>query len=335
MHIRLEHLKNCLSATVQADYPFHSRIHPLRSFSFPSAKCYIKRDDELGFGISGSKVRKYRYLIPYLLENKIQEVALIGSAYSNHVLSFTQLLVEHGLQPTLFLRGDPQRPLQGNALLISLFVPPSSIHWISQSDWKRVESIAHSYANQQTHPTCVLPEGGFFSAALPGALTLTADLLENEQQHQLQFDHLFIEAGTGFTASALILGLNWLKHPIHVHVILLAEDDEAFLMRLKSCHDMFIQWIKKDSPFPCNFTLHSPLFTKSFGKINSSLFNTILSLARKEGFLTDPIYSAKLFIESQHLITQRELKGNILIHHAGGALTLMGFHSQLQRALNT
>lgn len=287
----------------------------------------------MGFSTSGSKIRKYRSLIPYLLNNKIQEVIVIGSAYSNHVLSFTQLLIENGLHPTLFLRGDPLRPLQGNLLLTSLFIPPSSIQWFSQSAWVNVQSLAHSYAKKQNHSTFVLLEGGFSSAALPGTLTLPLDLLENEQKERIHFDHLFIEAGTGFTASALILGLNWLKHPVHIHVILLAEDEKAFMLRLKLCHEMFTHLIGFETSLPCNFTLHTPLLTKNFGQINDSLFDAILHLARHEGFLTDPIYTAKLFMESKQLITQEKIKGNLLIHHAGGSLTLMGFQRQLYELL--
>ncbi len=327
---KLDHLKNCLAAIPQACYPMHSRVHSLRSFSFPSVQCYVKRDDELGFGISGSKIRKYRSLIPFLSTNKIQEVIIIGSAYSNHVLSLIQLLIENGFLPTLFLRGDPNRPLKGNSLLISLFISPSSIHWFSKSEWKNVELEADAYARKKQHATFVLPEGGFCSEALPGALTIVLDLLANEQEKKCTFDHIFIEAGTGFTASALMLGLHWIEHPACVHVILLAEDEQAFLASLKLCHEMFIQLMGCPFSFPENFVLHYPQKVKGFGKINSLLFKSIAHLARQEGFLTDPIYSAKLFITSKELLRQENIKGNVLIHHSGGSLTLMGFQDELQ-----
>jgi 1-aminocyclopropane-1-carboxylate deaminase len=171
-------------------------------------------------------------------------------------------------------------------------------------------------------------------AALPGALTLVLDLLENERKHNIQFDHLFIEAGTGFSASALILGLNWIEHPANIHVILLAEEEEAFLTRLNQCQEMFTQFIQTFSSLSNHFTIHYPVLTKGFGQIHPSLFETILHIARNEGFLTDPIYSAKLFIESRRLIIQEKLKGNILILHSGGSLTLMGFQHQLHKTLS-
>lgn len=327
--VRLNVLHDCLALISQEDYPFHSRVHPLHSFSLPHTACFVKRDDELGFGISGSKIRKYRSLISHLLQSRQQEVVVIGSAYSNHVLSFTQLLIENGLKPTLFLRGDEQRPSQGNALLLSLFVQPSSIHWFSKEQWKHVESQAYTYA-QQKHAAFVLPEGGFTAAALPGALSLVLDMLRNEQEKQLTFDHVMLEAGTGFMASALILGLSWLKHPTTVHVVLLAEDQPAFLARLTRCYEMFKQLINRNVEFPQNFKLYLPQLTGTFGQVQPALFQTIAQLAQEEGFLTDPIYTAKLFTESRHILKQEGIQGKVLIHHSGGALTLIGFQNQLK-----
>ena len=337
---RFNLLNDCLNSLSQADYPKHSRVHSLRTFNFPSAKCYVKREDELGFAVSGSKIRKYRSLIPYLLNANIQEVVVIGTAYSNHVLSVVQLLIEVGIRPTLFLRGNQERysksfssedhSLQGNLLFTSTFVPSSSIHWFSPSEWKDVESKGSLYASQQNYLTYVLPEGGGCSACLPGALSLPLDLLKNESDLDLQFDHIFIEAGTGFMASALLLALHWLEHRAHVHILLLAEDKQAFQKRFKEYYVMFQRLLGIDFSFPSNFSLYLPLLTKGFGEIHNALFNNIHFLAQNEGFLTDPIYSTKLFIESRRLIEQEKLRGNILILHSGGALTLAGFQRQLQ-----
>src|SRR5579883_147233 len=111
------------------DYPTHSRVHPLREFPC----VFVKRDDELGFGISGSKFRKYRCLIPQLREKK--EVIVLGGPSSNHVLSLTQLLIENGIQPILYLKGPPPVHTGGNFHYLQMLVPSSSIQWIPKADW--------------------------------------------------------------------------------------------------------------------------------------------------------------------------------------------------------
>lgn len=130
-------------------------------------------------------------------------------------------------------------------------------------------------------------------------------------------------------ASSLILGLSWLNSQATVHVILLAEDREAFLSNLKRCHEMFMELMQMKTAWPHNFVLHLPEITGGFGQVNGSIFQTIQKLAQEEGFLTDPIYSAKLFMEGRLLLKKGALKGKILFHHSGGALTLNGFQDNL------
>lgn len=332
----VESLQKHLECKPQFNYPVQSRVHPLQSFQFPGMNCFVKREDELGFGISGSKIRKYRSLIPWLIINGFEEVAVIGSASSNHVLSISQLLIENNIKPTLFLRGDPSYSMKGNCVLSSLFIPSSSIYWFLKKEWHEVEIKAQEYASSQPHVVFVLPEGGCAPASLPGSLTLAVDIVRNEKEGGIAFDHIFIEAGTGFMASALILGLNWLKSYATVHVLLLADDEDSFYKRLRNCQEMFNDLFDLNemlSPNPQNFLLHSPELTKGFGQTSPLVFQTIKQMAQEEGFLTDPVYSAKLFCEGKRILSSREFNGNILFIHSGGALTLMGFQDELRLSL--
>lgn len=311
------------------DYPSHSRIHPLRSF--PS-HCYVKRDDELGFGVTGSKIRKYRSLIPFFLSQHIQQVIVIGSSHSNHVLSITQLLIENGIEPLLFLKGNPLTSYpKGNFLFTNLFVP--EIHWIDGDEWNEVERKAEIFAENATKKTFVLPEGACHPEALPGLLSLPQDILRNEQEMGIEFDHLFIEAGTGLTAIAAILWFQLIAKKITVHVVRLAGTEQEFLSRLLFFHGHFEKQMGVSVPFPTSFKLYHSRHAASFGSTNRAIFKEIQHLARQEGFLTDPIYSAKLFLEARHVIQEKDLKGNILLLHAGGGLTLAGFQDQLIHSL--
>jgi 1-aminocyclopropane-1-carboxylate deaminase len=321
--------------SVTSEVP-HSRVHALKTLSTTPAICKVKRDDELGFGISGSKWRKYISLIPYLLNNNYKETVVIGSAYSNHVLGISQLLIENKIKPTLFLLGDPNCRRQGNLLLTSLLVPESQMHWIPRKDWPRVEEFATTYINNNDEATMLIPEGACMEAALPGALTLAIDILQNEEETQQQFQHIFIDAGTGLSAIATILACAWLKKETILHVLLLADDEDEFLAKLKQFHLSFDAFTED----PLNWAdilkitqLHKPTQACAFGSVNASVMKHIKFLAREEGFFTDPIYSAKLFWEAKNIIRSENLTGSILVIHSGGALTLMGFQKELEKLL--
>ncbi len=328
---RLSQIEEWLKSIPQAPYPIHSRIHPIK---FLSNHLYIKRDDELGFGLSGSKVRKYRTLIPYLINSQIKELVLIGSLNSNHVLSMVQLLIENDMIPTLFLRGDPKRATQGNALYTRLFVDDERIHWFSKSEWKNVEIKAQEYVRACDHNCLMLPEGGNLAECLPGALSLPLDIIKNEKENLLHFDDVFIDSGTGLMAIALILGFAWLKKNTTVQVMLMAGNEDYFLQQLKYYHDIFCRWTSFEISFPTNFELNRIKSTKGFGKIDASLFKFIGRIAKTEGFLTDPIYSAKLLIEARNMIEKKSLQKNTLIIHSGGTITLAGFQDQLLQSLS-
>ena len=68
-----------------------------------------------------------------------------------------------------------------------------------------------------------------------------------------------------------------------------------------------------------------PATAKSFGSTNKTIFEEIRRIAREDGILTDPVYSAKLFLTARQTILNKTLDGNILLIHSGGGLTLSGF----------
>lgn len=307
----------------------YSRIHPLKNFPSSQACCYVKRDDELSCGISGSKYRKYASLIPMLLQNKYQEVAVIGGAYSNNVLAASQRLTEAGIPFTLFLLGDQDLPVEGNRFLTNLIVDQANIQYIDRQNWQNVQQIIqkfYSLKNYDPKDYFALEEGASVPFSMLGALTLPYDILRNQEKDRVHFDHIFVDSGTGFTAAALILGLKALFMHNHVHVIQLAPLKKDFSEQLKiwseKCESLF-----PPLPLPpsSQYTCYNPSNAKSFGSINATVLQGIRKIATEEGIFTDPIYSAKLFSEARKIILEKKLSGNILIIHSGGMLSLFGY----------
>ena len=158
-------------------FNLRSRIHRLRWFN--RSNIWVKRDDELSFGISGTRLRKYASTIPALKLKGIEEVVVIGTANSNNVLSAAQTLTENNIKITPFLLGPPVHK-QGNSKLLSLFVDDDEIHWIPREQWDDIEIHVNKYVeneNEQGIKVFVLPEGGHLQLALPGSLSILLDIL--------------------------------------------------------------------------------------------------------------------------------------------------------------
>jgi len=172
-----------------------TRIHILPTSK--DGKLFVKREDELGSGISGSKLRKFASLIPALKAREIDEVALIGGPNSNNLVGLLQVLKEANILPWLFIRQAADQQLRGNALLLDLLIDKSQVTYIQRSEWENVESIAADFLKKRDNTgatTFLIPEGASCLESLPGSLSLAQDLRANEQQNGLSFNHIYVDS---------------------------------------------------------------------------------------------------------------------------------------------
>lgn len=293
-------------------WPLQSRVHRLNHFPSIDGECFVKRDDELACGISGTKLRKYASLIPHWHELAIERLIIIGGAQSNNVVAALQVARENGWDVTLLLLKPYQLPQSGNYVLSQLMLDEEDIHWVERDKWSQVGAQAEAIAQACHQPCFVLSEGASVEQAMSGAMTLGQDILRNQDELGLVFDHIYIDAGTGFAAIALIKALNQANHSGIIHVVSLADDIKTLQNK-----------ISRALPTAFNYRLHRAATAKAFGSVNASVKASIKRMAREEGVLVDAIYSAKLFLTARELITQQQLSGNKLIVHSGGTLSLV------------
>lgn len=300
---------------IKSPWSLSSRVHRLNHFPDEGVTCYVKRDDELGCGISGSKLRKYASLMPFIINKGIQHLVIIAGPQSNNLLAALQLGREFNLKITAFLIKPWSLEIKGNFKLSRLFIEESEIIWVNRAQWHDVERKAHEYLNTLKEPGFVLNEGASVPGAMEGAMSLAEDIIKNEKALDCSFQHIFVDAGTGFSAMALIKGLALHHHQARIHVLLLADDEETFHCKLG-------QWMDFR---PENYDCFYPHTAKAFGSVNQTVKEEIRRLAREEGILADPIYSAKLFHEARKYVIEKGVQGNVLIIHSGGTLTMAGF----------
>ncbi len=314
---RLQNLCNLYNLS---SFPLHSRVHRMQE-----EPLYVKREDELGFGVSGSKLRKYVSILPVLKKDN-KRVAIVGSLNSNHVLSLLQLVKQEGIGYQLFLERPNESDLKGNAFFLSLLIKKHEVLWVEKvpdlldNEWKA------GWEKKLDETFFWISMGGCMKEALMGSLTLPLDLLQNEEDLELSFRHVFIDSGTGMSAIGLILGLAYLRKNIKIHVVLVAGKEVEFSEKLTFFHN-HLQKLLQESFSIDSYRCLFPVTAKSFGSHNASIFKEIKETAEKEGFFLDPIYSAKLLLTTKKMVKEEGLDGNILWIHSGGALSLSGFQS--------
>lgn len=329
--MEINRLAQSLLSRCERDLLSQTRIHAIASAVKPNVKVYLKREDESGFSSSGCKKRKYASLLPWLKAEKYEQVVAIGGPFSNHIPALVQLLRERNIMSHLVLKASHQTTLRGNALLIRLLTPDDQIDWIPAAEWDRAE--AHAQEIAQSHTAYVIPEGAFCEAALPGACTLMLDIMRNESETGLHFDHIFTDSGSGMTAGALALMNEVTGRSTQMHIVLTAGDETFFGEQGDRLADWMAPFMSSRISFPTGVRLHAPVTARSFGSVNATVLKETIRLARESGILADPVYTTKLLMTARAVIEMENLKGNVLIIHGGGGTGLMGFGEKLEQLL--
>lgn len=300
-----------------------SRVHHLSSFH--TASVFVKREDELGGLFNGTKRRKYRSLVPHLLQKRIW--IAIGSIYSNHILAITELGKRNKKRLLLVLSRPHEDKKRGNRFLTELFLKEEEILWVDSHENEDLLNVAlkqqHLFESEG-YKVALIPLGGDTPYALAGALTLSYEILNQEKELSLDFSHIFIDAGTGFTASSLALGHAILKPSTKIHVVSLAEKEASLILKLKELHGELEKALGRACPLLLP-NYYQPMTARSFGSVNQTVMRYIQKIAQNEGILLDPLYNAKLFMKAESLIQKESLKGDILLIHSGGLTSLLGF----------
>ena len=295
-----------------------ARCHPLNSI--PNS--WVLRDDELSFGISGTKLRKFASLIPWIKKRGFKKAAIIGGAHSNNIVGLAQVCNEHNISTKPFLLGPPNN-WEGNAALVKLIWKESDIQWISREQWPQAEKIVKAWCDHQ-QDALLIPEGCFMPQVIPGALTQAHDIQNYCRMVGRTFDNIFIDAGTGLTAQILINAQRrgYLHKDSRIKVVSMAIGEDDFEQGVVRVSDFFSEMGLKKSSTDTKYDFYRPKIGKSFGSFPASILNEIRLTAQQEGILLDPIYSGKLFHTARALVQEKQR--NLLIH-SGGAYALSGF----------
>jgi len=268
------------------------------------------------------------------MAKKIDEIIIIGSAQSNNVVAALQLLNENQIKVRPFLLKSNETQAKGNLLWMNILHDMNAVTWISRNDWKNVDKIAGNYQTVQENSgknIFIIPEGALTIEAIPGAMTLTYDIEENEKEKGIVFDHICIDSGSGTQAIGLLLGMRLLKKKCDVHITLIAGTETEFMDKYVKMTSLFEDYtgIKLPDEILINIHFYKPIVSPSFGSITTTVLTELKSIAQTEGILMDPVYSVKHLMTARQYIKSQGLTGNILFIYSGGSFGLSGFQGML------
>jgi 1-aminocyclopropane-1-carboxylate deaminase len=288
-----------------------SRVQRLEGPLFELGDIFLKRDDELGDGISGTKERKYSQLLPSLRRAGVRNVVALGSVRSNNLVCLARYLRQEKIGFHFLIRGqkfDLSNTVSGR--LLERLCDPGEMTFIARDDWD--QEVGQMTVRLVEDDRFLIPEGAYLPKhTLFGSMTLGADCLKNEGDLGIRFDSIFIDSGSGVSAIGLILYYGAIGRACEINILPLGIGEQEFRRRLSESADFLAeQTATRPTMLPAFRFLPVP-------PINRALIDLSREIERSQGFLLGDFYSARLLAAffAEPLASRR-----CLIIHSGGAL---------------
>ncbi|MFN7948797.1 MAG: D-cysteine desulfhydrase family protein [Blastocatellia bacterium] len=291
-------------------------------------RLFIKRDDYTGFGFGGNKVRALEYLLAEAVAQGAQVVITMGGERSNHARMTAACCARLGLRCVLVLDRKP-RPAGAEAFqpaanfIEKLF--GAEVHLVETRE-ERMSLMPALAAQLRAQGVSVfeIPLGG---GVLPGPLGFVAaarELAEQIQEAGLQFSHLFFASSSGGTQAGLLLGAQLCDFAA-TQIIGVSPDDPAEVIteetrRLLREMSALSGAAADELPITVLDEYAGPGYC--IGTAESE--EAVQFLARTEGIILDPVYTAKAMAALLDWIRQGKLTAHdtVLFWHTGGQLTM-------------
>jgi L-cysteate sulfo-lyase len=266
-----------------------------------AARLYVKRDDLMGLGGGGNKLRKLEFLLGEAVSQSCDTFVTIGGMQSNHARLSAAAAARVGLACELVLTPVVQRTEEaythnGNMLLYGIFGAKVHLRPGTENPLEFAKERAEVLKKQGRRPYLV-GSGGSSPAGCLGYAACALEIVEQERAIDGGFTHIVVPNGSsgthaGLAAGLTAMGLNAARvrsyavlHPAertHKTTFDLSTSTLALLDKTKSIDPSAIEVVGDQ-------------LGDGYGIPTAAMLGAVRTMARTEGLLLDPVYTGKAF----------------------------------------
>jgi len=300
-------------------------------------RLYVKRDDLTGLGGGGSKLRKLEFLFGDVLAQGADTVIATGPRQSNSARLAAAAAARLGLGCELGLR--PLGPADsaayarsGNVLLDELF--GATLHELSDAQ------AAHPFVQSrlvaleaQGRRGALLPPAANSGIGALGYAECALEIADQEHAMGLRFDRVVVPNGSGGTQAGLVAGFALLgRRGVVRGVSVLEPAGKAHAQTLavsRECHALLEGEGAIEEE---DIVVDDAWLGPGYGRLTGPAVGALRFLARHEGLLLDPVYSAKAFAALLDSVRRGALTPGraVLFVMTGGASALPAYADELR-----
>jgi D-cysteine desulfhydrase family pyridoxal phosphate-dependent enzyme len=291
----------------------------LRAALGPSCpRLFIKRDDLLSFGMGGNKVRKMQTVAAEAMAARADTLITCGGLQSNHARVTAAAGAALGMRVVLVVNGAPQSRPTANALLDQLF--GADVRYVASRD-ERAPMMASVAAELEAagRKPFVVPLG---ASTATGAMGFAQGLTEIASAG-LRPDAIVSSTSSGGTQAGLVAGAALLG--LRARIVGVSADDSS--ERLTGVvRDLLGQMAARLGARPASLGVDTDVEVDDafvgdgYGVPTPASVEALELVARREGILLDPVYTAKAMAGLIDRIRRGEFRADqtVLFWHTGG-----------------
>lgn len=304
---------------------------------------WVKRDDCTGLAFGGNKARQLEYYIGQAVEQGADLLLTTGAVQSNHVRCTVAAARKLGLDVEVQLehRVDTRSHAyhhSGNPFIVELM--GATVHHFPVGEdengadralYERAEQLRTEGRNPYVIPlaNAHAPWGAL------GYVEAAEELLEQQQHMQLSPHAWVVATGSASTHAGLLIGLAALEAELALYGICVrrpaAQQTERVWNKVEAVLTLMGEVSRPDkSRVICDERAFAP----GYGQMSDAVRATLLRVARSDGLLLDPTYTAKSFTGLLGLIADGVIPAgaDVVYIHTGGTPALFAYPEILQPA---
>jgi D-cysteine desulfhydrase family pyridoxal phosphate-dependent enzyme len=279
---------------------------------------FMKRDDLLSFGFGGNKVRKMQAVAAEAMAAGADTLITCGGAQSNHARATAAAGAALGLSVELVLNGTASSPPTGNARLDQLF--GAATHFVSSRDARAptMTELANRLKREGRHPF-IVPLG----ASTPtGALGFARGVAEIATGG-LRPDAIVLASSSGGTQAGLVAGCALFG--LAPRIVGISADEPADTLA-GVVRDLLSGIAARLGAKPETvgatgaIEVDDRFVGEGYGIPTPASIEATELVARREGIVLDPVYTAKAMAGLIARIRRGDFTKNqtVLFWHTGG-----------------
>ena len=294
---------------------------------------HVKRDDLTGLLESGNKVRKLEFLVGEALQQGADTLITCGTPDSNGCRAVAAVAARLGLRVLLAIRGERPPAYDGNLLLSRLLGAEIRHYPMIDREDLAMETLAAEVRARGGRPYTI-PESGASELGALGYVECAVELSEQIHHGAPRFDTIVISAGSGGSHAGLLMGKQLAGLPGEIVSVPVTAPAERVREAVSRTVGAAIQRFGFAIEVPKAIHLLDGYQGAGPGGAADEEIEVIVQLAREEGLLLDPVYTARGFRGLMDTLARdpKALGQRICFIHTGGLFSLFPLRDRLSRA---